>query len=77
MRTLSNITHEYYTNEDCVFFRNALQSAKYMSWGATLVDLFIGSEDKMVFVFLYRCTKRTSVHRHQHKGNSNNGLIYE
>ena len=52
MRTLSNITHEYYTNEDCVFFRNALQSAKYMSWGATLVDLFIGSEDKMVFVFL-------------------------
>ena len=52
MRTLSNITHEYYTNEDCVFFRNILQSAKYMSWGATLIDLFTDSEDKLVFVFL-------------------------
>ena len=52
MKTLSSITHEYYENEDCVFFRNALQSAKYITWGATLVDLFVGSEDKFVFVFL-------------------------
>lgn len=52
MKTISDITGKSYEAEDCVFFRNTLQSAKYMSWGATLIDLFTDSEDKLVFVFL-------------------------
>ena len=57
MKTISDITGKSYEAEDCVFFRNILQSAKYMSWGATLIDLFTDSEDKLVFVFYLQIVK--------------------
>lgn len=51
MKTLSKITGEYYEDEDCVFFRNPLQSAYYVFREGKLVDLFVGSDLKFVFVF--------------------------
>ena len=51
MRTLSETTEKYYEDEDCVFFRNTLQSAFYKFHGAELVDLFVDNNMKFVFVF--------------------------
>ena len=51
MTTQSNITGEYYQDEDCVFFRNTLQSAFYVFRNARLVDIFV--DDKMKFVFVF------------------------
>jgi hypothetical protein len=51
MKTLSEITKTYYEDEDCVFFRNTLQSAFYKFHGAELVDLFV--DDRMRFVFVF------------------------
>ena len=51
MRTLSETTGKYYEDEDCVFFRNTLQSAFYVFHGAKLVDMFV--DDKMRFVFVF------------------------
>lgn len=51
MRMFSDITNEIYEAEDCVFFRNAYQSAFYVKNGAKLVDLFVDSSTKFVFVF--------------------------
>lgn len=47
----SDITNTWYEEDKCVFFRNCIQSAYYMEWGATLVDLFTDSSHKLVFVF--------------------------
>ena len=47
----SNTTGIWYDPDDCVFFRNCIQSAFYLEWGATLVDLFTDSFHKLVFVF--------------------------
>lgn len=47
----SEITGKTYNADDCVFFRNCIQSAKYISWGAELLDLFVDSQDKLVFCF--------------------------
>ena len=47
----SDVTGISYLDEDCVFFRNYIQAAKYISWGAKLIDLFTDSKDKLVFVF--------------------------
>ena len=51
MKTLSEITGKYYEDEDCVFFRNTLQSAFYKFNNADLVDLFVDDNMKFVFVF--------------------------
>ena len=47
----SDVTRLTYYDEDCVFFRNIMQSIKYIEWGARLVDLFVDGEHKLVFVF--------------------------
>lgn len=52
MKTLSNITHKYYINEDCVFYRNPVQAAYFVFRGAKLVDLFVN--DKLLFTFVFR-----------------------
>lgn len=52
MRTTSDITGSVYEAEDCVFFRNVYQSAFYIKNGAKLIDLFVDSSTKLVFVFL-------------------------
>lgn len=51
MQTLSNITNEYYTNEDCVFFRNPVQASYYVFRGAKLIDLFVN--DKLLFTYVF------------------------
>lgn len=51
MKTISEITGKVYEAEDCVFFRNCIQSAYYIEWGAELVDIFTGGDHKLVCVF--------------------------
>lgn len=51
MKTLSETTGKCYEDEDCVFFRNYVQSAYYIEWGAELIDIFTDSLHKLVFVF--------------------------
>lgn len=51
MKSVSDLTGTQYEDEDCVFFRNTLQSAFYVFHGATLVDIFV--DDKMRFVFVF------------------------
>lgn len=47
----SEITNKEYVVEDCVFFRNIYQISKYIHWGALPVDIFTGSDGKLVFAF--------------------------
>lgn len=51
MKTKSDITGLYYEDEDCVFFRNPVQSSYYVFRGAKLIDLFVDSKLQFVFVF--------------------------
>lgn len=51
MLCLSNITNTYYNDEDCVFFRNPIQSAFYVFRQAELQDLFVDDNLRFVFVF--------------------------
>ena len=51
MKTKSNITGLDYEDEDCVFFRNPVQSAYYVFKNAKLIDIFVDSKLQFVFVF--------------------------
>ena len=51
MMTQSEITGEWYQDEDMCFFRNYIQAAYYKAWGAKLYDAFVDSQYKWVFVF--------------------------
>lgn len=51
MRITSNVLGHNYDDEDMVFFRNYVQAAYYIEWGARLYDLFTDSKHKLVFVF--------------------------
>lgn len=51
MFVVSDMTKEKYYEEECVFFRNCIQSARYIEWGAKLMDLFVDGKGKLVFVF--------------------------
>lgn len=51
MVSVSEFTGKTYIDEDCVFFRNYIQAASYISWGAKLIDVFTDSQCKLVFVF--------------------------
>ena len=51
MKVVSEVTGIEYEAEDCVFFRNYIQAAHYISWGAKLVDMFTDNQIKLVFVF--------------------------
>lgn len=52
MKSKSGLTGLWYEDEEVYFFRNYVQSAYYLEWGAKLVDLFTDSNHKLVFVFL-------------------------
>lgn len=52
MLQISELNGEKYDDSDCVFFRNPTQAAHYLFWGAKLVDLFVGGDMKIVYVFL-------------------------
>lgn len=51
MKTKSDVTGMFYENEECVFYRNHIQAARYLEWGATIIDIFTDSKHKLVFVF--------------------------
>lgn len=51
MKSVSDLTGTQYEDEDCVFFRNTLQSAFYVFHGAKLIDIFVDDNMKFVFVF--------------------------
>jgi hypothetical protein len=51
MKTVSEVTGKMYENEDVVFYRNPAQSAFMISKGAKLIDIFVDSKMKFVFVF--------------------------
>ena len=51
MKSKSEITGLYYEDEAHVFFRNTLQSAFYMFYGAKLIDIFVDDKMRMVYVF--------------------------
>lgn len=51
MIQISEVTGKRYNDEEMVFFRNYVQAAYYISWGVELVDLFVDSSMKLVFVF--------------------------
>ena len=51
MKSVSDLTGTQYEDEDCVFFRNTLQSAFYVFHGAILIDIFVDDNMKFVFVF--------------------------
>lgn len=58
MKSISNITGEFYEENDCVFFRNAMQSAFYVFYNARLEDIFVDDNMKFVFVFSKNDHKR-------------------
>lgn len=49
--TVSESTGRKYEPEHSVYFKNAKQSASYVLWGATLLDVFPTSDKVFVFVF--------------------------
>lgn len=51
MFTVSDVTGKRYEPEDSVYFKNAKQSASYVLWGATLLDVFPTNDKVFVFVF--------------------------
>lgn len=51
MMSQSELTGEWYNDEDMCFFRNYIQAAYYKSWGAKIWDIFVDSQYKWVFVF--------------------------
>lgn len=51
MKSISDLNGKMYENEDVVFFRNHVQAAHYYAWGCELVDQFVDSNMKWVFVF--------------------------
>lgn len=51
MKEYSDITQRWYEPDECVFFRNCVQSAHYIAWGATVYDIFVDNQNKLVFCF--------------------------
>lgn len=51
MIEVSETTGREFDADDLVFFRNPVQSAYYIKWGAILYDLFVDSKDRLVFCF--------------------------
>ena len=47
----SKITNELYDKNDCVFFKNPIQSAFYFENGIIPVDIFPEEDGKWVWVF--------------------------
>lgn len=47
----SDVTGKTFVSEEAVYFRNPIQSGFYIANGATILDVFADSENKMVVVF--------------------------
>lgn len=51
MLEYSDVTGKSFHSEEAVYFRNLVQSGFYIANGATILDVFADSENKMVVVF--------------------------
>ena len=51
MRTTSSITGKSYEMEDACIILNIVQVAAYLKNGAPLLDIYVGRNDKLCFVF--------------------------
>ena len=51
MKIYSETTQREYDDIDMVFFRNIRQSIEYISLGATVYDVFVDGQGKLVFCF--------------------------
>lgn len=51
MKINSETTQREYDDMDMVFFRNIKQSIAYISLGATVYDVFVDGQGKLVFCF--------------------------
>lgn len=52
MRVYSEVTGLYYEEKDVVFIKNPVQTAFYIEKGLHLIDLFVGLDHKLVYIFL-------------------------
>lgn len=48
---VSEITGVKYNPAECVYIRNPVQTAKYIKHKLPLLDLIVGDDDKLTFVF--------------------------
>ena len=71
MRQVSDVTGKVYYDEDMVFFRNYIQAAAYLSYGAELIDLFTDSNMKLVFIF-----SRKDHEKYKNKWNQRNAQYH-
>lgn len=51
MKIYSETTQRTYDDSEMVFFRNIKQSIAYISLGATVYDVFVDGQGKLVFCF--------------------------
>lgn len=51
MRIISKVTGKSYTPEDTCIILNVAQVAAYLDNGAQLLDIYVGRERKLCFVF--------------------------
>lgn len=51
IKITSNLTNITYTMSNCVRILNPVQVSAYIRHGAKLIDLVIGNENKLVFIF--------------------------
>lgn len=49
----NEITGKYYNPEECVFFKNAAQSAAYAFRGNAEIKAILNSEDNERFIFVF------------------------
>lgn len=48
---VSEITGIQYNPTECVYIKNPVQTAKYLKHKLPLIDILVGEDDKLVFVF--------------------------
>ena len=48
---VSEITGKRYNPIECVYIKNPVQTAKYIKYRLPLLDLIVGDDDKLTFVF--------------------------
>jgi len=51
MRQISSVTGKSYIPEDTCIILNVAQVAAYLNNGATLLDLYVGRNNKLCFIF--------------------------
>lgn len=47
----SDITGSKYNPAECVYIKNPVQTARYLKHKLPLLDIIVGDDDKLVFIF--------------------------